>query len=186
MCYCSPQHEPPLSVPQPAWENTSPRPAEENSMLTSPYLYIIILVWIVQTIAPIHVPLPLFLKLFLEEQDLTVHVAMDISGSVDYGDPSKAKFIKKVGTAEFDTIHRSYTIPPPGGESIKDVEKRVMPFVKDLVKFMKKNKVNVAISAHGNSMRPFRRYFERLSIKQMMELENPWDKHFEYNIKCGK
>ncbi|MBU1245611.1 MAG: 2,3-bisphosphoglycerate-dependent phosphoglycerate mutase [Nanoarchaeota archaeon] len=96
----------------------------------------------------------------------------------------KAKFIKKVGTAEFDTIHRSYTIPPPGGESIRDVEKRVIPFVKDLIKFMKKNKVNVAISAHGNSMRPFRRYFERLSVKQMMELENPYDKYFEYTIKC--
>ena len=48
---------------------------------------------------------------------------------------------------------------------------------------MKKYKVNVAISAHGNSMRPFRKYFEKLTRHQMMKLENPWDQYFEYNVK---
>lgn len=94
----------------------------------------------------------------------------------------KEKFIEKVGRAEFDVIHRSYNVPPPGGESVKDVEARVKPFIKDLLKMMKADKVNVAISAHGNSMRPFRRYFEKLTIKQMMELENPWDDYFEYTV----
>ena len=41
----------------------------------------------------------LFLKLFLEEQDLTVHIAVDISASMDYGDPSKAKFAMKLAAA---------------------------------------------------------------------------------------
>jgi len=95
----------------------------------------------------------------------------------------REKFVEKVGEAEFDIIHRSYDIPPPKGESIKMVEKRVMPFIKDLIKFMKKEKVNVAISTHGNSMRPFRRHFEKLTIKEMMELENPWDDYFEYSIE---
>jgi len=48
---------------------------------------------------------------------------------------------------------------------------------------MKKEKINVAISAHGNSMRPFRRYFEKLTLQQMMELENPWDDYFEYVVR---
>lgn len=84
---------------------------------------------------------------------------------------------------ELHRIRRSYDYPPPGGESIKMVEKRVLPFIRDLVAYMKKHRVNVAISAHGNSMRPFRRYFEKLSIKQMMKLENPWDGYFEYRVK---
>jgi 2,3-bisphosphoglycerate-dependent phosphoglycerate mutase len=75
-------------------------------------------------------------------------------------------------------------VPPPGGESIKMVEKRVYSFIKDLLKFMKKNKVNVGISAHGNSMRPFRRYFEGFSVKKMMSLEMPYDTYFEYKIRC--
>ena len=49
-------------------------------------------------------------------------------------------------------------------------------------KFVKENKVNVAISAHGNSMRPFRRYFEKLSVEKMMKLENPYDDYFGYRL----
>ena len=94
----------------------------------------------------------------------------------------RKEFIRKTGEAELQIIRRSYNIPPPNGESVKMVEKRVNSFVKDLLKKMKKEKVNVAISAHGNSMRPFRKYFEKLTIKQMMKLENPWDDYFEYEV----
>ena len=91
--------------------------------------------------------------------------------------------IQKYGQKQFDIWHRSYDTPPPKGESVKMVEKRVNAFIKDLIKKIKKEKINVAISAHGNSMRPFRKYFEKLTIKQMMKLENPWDDYFEYKIK---
>ncbi|MBW2983755.1 histidine phosphatase family protein [Candidatus Woesearchaeota archaeon] len=94
-----------------------------------------------------------------------------------------ATIIRKVGKKQYDIWHRSYAVPPPGGESVKMVEKRVYPFVKDLIKMMKKEKVNVAVSAHNNSMRPFRKYFEKLTVKQMMKLENPWDNYFEYTIE---
>ncbi|MEO0281742.1 MAG: histidine phosphatase family protein [candidate division WOR-3 bacterium] len=91
--------------------------------------------------------------------------------------------IEKYGQRQFDIWHRSYGVAPPGGESIKMVEKRVRSFIKDLLKMMKDHKVNVAISAHGNSMRPFRRYFEKLTIKEMMKLENPYDEYFHYTIE---
>jgi len=91
--------------------------------------------------------------------------------------------IAKYGQKQFDIWHRSYDVPPPGGESVKMVEKRVNAFLKDLFKLAKKEKCNIAISAHGNSMRPMRRYFEHLSIQQMMKLENPWDDYFDYTIK---
>ncbi len=90
--------------------------------------------------------------------------------------------IEKYGKKQFDIWHRSYDVPPPGGESIKMVEKRVKRFIKDLLKFIKKHKVNVAISAHGNSMRPFRRYFEKFSVEKMMKIENPYDKYFCYKM----
>jgi uncharacterized protein (DUF58 family) len=41
----------------------------------------------------------LFLKLFLEEQDLTVHIAADASASMSFGEPSKELFIKKLTAA---------------------------------------------------------------------------------------
>lgn len=92
-------------------------------------------------------------------------------------------FVKKVGEAELRIVRRSYESKPPKGESVKDVEKRVQVFIKELIKFIKKNQVNVAISAHGNSMRPFRRYFEKASIEEMMSWEIPYDDYFEYTIK---
>lgn len=95
-----------------------------------------------------------------------------------------ADIIKKVGEKQYKLWHRGYNNPPPGGESIKMVEKRVRSFTRDLLKKMRKEKVNVAISAHGNSMRPFRRHFEKLTAQQMMKLENPWDDYFEYTVNA--
>src|SRR5436305_8182641 len=41
----------------------------------------------------------LFLKLFLEEEDLALYVLADVSRSCDYGDPNKGQYIKKVTAA---------------------------------------------------------------------------------------
>ena len=91
--------------------------------------------------------------------------------------------IKEYGKKQFDIWHRSYDVPPPGGESIKMVEKRVISFIKDLPSLITKRNGIVLISAHNNSIRPFRRYFEKLTIKEMMALENPFDKYFHYTIR---
>jgi len=96
---------------------------------------------------------------------------------------SHYSFVKKAGFEKYTKIHRSYETRPPAGESVKDVEKRVLKFVKDLLVFIKKNKVNVAISASNNSMRPFRRHFEKATIKEMLIWEMPYDNYFEYDVK---
>src|SRR5258708_5352763 len=41
----------------------------------------------------------LFLKLFLEEEDLSLYVLMDVSKSCDYGNPGKALYLKQVAAA---------------------------------------------------------------------------------------
>lgn len=69
---------------------------------------------------------------------------------------------------------RSFNFPPPEGESLKDVKiKRIDPFCEKLIKRMKKEKSNIAVSCTNNTMRLMRMYFEHLSLKQMLELENP-------------
>jgi len=121
---------------------------------------------------------------FIERVGKKAYDVMKEGDIIDDFSPEKRKEVERlIGEDEFNIIHRSYNIPPPSGESIKMVEKRVRSFIKDLFKKIKKEKVNVAISAHGNSMRPFRRYFEKLTIKQMMKLENPWDDYFEYVVE---
>jgi len=106
----------------------------------------------------------------------------------DYGELSslkKSKY-KKDHPMLFPIYHRSYDIAPPKGESIQQVEKRVASFIYNLLSEMKNNKGNVLIIGHGNSMRPFRRFFENLSIEKMMQLENQRDKIFTYEIDVNE
>lgn len=68
---------------------------------------------------------------------------------------------------------RSYDVPPPNGESIEMVERRVWPFLDELLARMRRDKINVALSLHGNSMRAVRRYFEDMDIVEELTHENP-------------
>jgi 2,3-bisphosphoglycerate-dependent phosphoglycerate mutase len=68
---------------------------------------------------------------------------------------------------------RSYTKIPPNGESLEMVVVRVYDFIEELILKMKQFKVNVAISAHGNSIRGFRKYFEHQTDAQAAEIETP-------------
>lgn len=82
----------------------------------------------------------------------------------------------------FAKVHRGYDFPPPKGESMRMVECRTLPFVVQLEAWLQRNPGNVAISCHGNSMRPIRRVFEHLSLKQMLQLENRQDHAMEYAL----
>ncbi len=94
----------------------------------------------------------------------------------DYGEltgTSKAELNKKDPELCLK-YRRSWDFPPPYGESLKMVwENRVQKFCQDLEERMREEKINVAISCTNNTMRLIRIYFEKLSIEQALELENP-------------
>lgn len=78
---------------------------------------------------------------------------------------------------------RSYDVPPPSGESIKQVQlKRVFPFCRKLEKKLKKEKINAAVCCTNNTMRLVRMYFEKLGVEEMLTLENPFDDFAAYVI----
>lgn len=104
----------------------------------------------------------------------------------DYGaldGHSHNSIIKKFGEDKYNSWHRGFTERPPKGESFADVEIRVKSFIKDLLKFMKTNQVSVAISAHGNSIRLFRKIMEHASKEETCSWNIPYDKVFTYSIK---
>lgn len=82
---------------------------------------------------------------------------------------------------EFPLWHRSYDVPPPGGESIKDVAKRVIPFLQDVMKDAKPDDI-ILLSAHGNSLRPIRQYFEHLTDEQTASFEHTIGRIYEYTF----
>lgn len=90
--------------------------------------------------------------------------------------------IKKYGKKQFDIWHRSYNIPPAKGESFAMVEKRIVIFIKGLVKFIKKERVNVGISSHGNSIRIFRKIWEKKTEQECVKWFIPYDKVYTYKV----
>lgn len=70
----------------------------------------------------------LFMKLFLEEEDLSLHLVLDCSASADTGEPSKFLFMQKlamalgyIGMVKYNrvaasAIGSSASLSPPGGE----------------------------------------------------------------------
>lgn len=78
---------------------------------------------------------------------------------------------------------RSWDVPPPGGESLKQVwEKRVKPFCQWLKKEMKVKKINVAYCGTNNTLRLLRMYFEKTPIEKTLTFEIPYDDYASYSI----
>ena len=80
---------------------------------------------------------------------------------------------------EYPKWHRSYETSPPGGESLKQVEERVSEFLKELIQNVWQKDV-IFICASGNSLRPIRRYFEKMSETEMVSFEHERGKVYEY------
>ncbi|MBT4166406.1 phosphoglycerate mutase family protein [archaeon] len=122
-------------------------------------------------------------KKFIESMGKQKFNLMKQGDAIENLDPETRKKAKKIlGKVAYDAVHRGYNTPPPKGESFAMVEKRVQKFIKDLKKFMKKEKVNVAISAHGNSIRLFRKIMEKTSKEKTIQWVIPYEDYFEYSI----
>jgi 2,3-bisphosphoglycerate-dependent phosphoglycerate mutase len=92
----------------------------------------------------------------------------------DYGDLSglnKAETAAKYGDEQVHIWRRSYDVPPPGGESLKDTVARVLPYyvAEILPRVMRGERVLVA--AHGNSLRALAMVLDRLDEKTIPTLE---------------
>jgi 2,3-bisphosphoglycerate-dependent phosphoglycerate mutase len=101
----------------------------------------------------------------------------------DYGDLTGTSKIetKERDPENYKLWHRSYDVPPPNGESIKDVEVRVSDFLHDELPKWGRDDV-VLISAHGNSLRPMRKYFEGLTNEEMCSFEHTPGEIFRYEV----
>lgn len=101
----------------------------------------------------------------------------------NYGDLTglKKEEIEEKDPENYKLWHRSYGVPPPNGESIKMVEERVMPFLNELRASLKPDDM-VFISAHGNSLRPMRKFFEGLTNEEISTFEHTPGKIYTYEV----
>jgi 2,3-bisphosphoglycerate-dependent phosphoglycerate mutase len=92
----------------------------------------------------------------------------------DYGDLSglnKDDARKKWGEDQVLIWRRSYDVPPPGGESLKDTLARTLPYyVQEILPCVLRGE-RVLVAAHGNSLRALIMVLERLSPEGILKRE---------------
>ncbi len=91
-----------------------------------------------------------------------------------YGDLSglnKDEARDKWGEEQVRLWRRSYDVPPPGGESLKDTVARVVPFYVQRILPPVMRGERVLVAAHGNSLRALCMVLEQMTPESVTTLE---------------
>jgi 2,3-bisphosphoglycerate-dependent phosphoglycerate mutase len=92
----------------------------------------------------------------------------------DYGDftgKNKFELEKEYGEEQFLKWRRGWDEKIPNGETLKDVYNRAVPYFEEHILPKLKAGKNVLISAHGNSLRALIKFIEKISDKDISDLE---------------
>jgi len=92
----------------------------------------------------------------------------------DYGELSglnKDDARKRWGEEQVHIWRRSYDVPPPGGESLKDTLARALPYyVQEILPCVLRGE-RVLVAAHGNSLRALIMVLEKLDPESILKRE---------------
>ena len=130
-------------------------------------------------------------RLILEHMDQPdVPVIKDQSlNERNYGDLAglnKDDAREKWGEEQVHIWRRSFDVPPPGGESLKDTAERVLPYFHSKILPKVEDGLDVLIAAHGNSLRALVMELEEISPDEIVKLEIATGDPLAYKYSEGK
>jgi 2,3-bisphosphoglycerate-dependent phosphoglycerate mutase len=105
----------------------------------------------------------------------------------DYGDLSglnKDDARKKWGEDQVHLWRRSYDVPPPGGESLKDTVARVLPYYNQHILPAVLRGERVIVAAHGNSLRALVMVLDNLTPETIPSMELATGVPLVYRLKA--
>ena len=91
---------------------------------------------------------------------------------------------KKWGEEQVHIWRRSYDVPPPGGESLKDTAARVLPYYDSTILPQVLAGKSVLVSAHGNSLRALIMRLDKLSPEEILKLNLPTGEPYVYRLNA--
>tara|TARA_B100000809_G_scaffold228520_1_gene241574 strand:+ start:188 stop:805 length:618 start_codon:yes stop_codon:yes gene_type:complete len=89
---------------------------------------------------------------------------------------------KKWGEDQVHKWRRSFDIAPPGGESLKMTAERVLPYFEETILPLLKEKSEILVAAHGNSLRALVMQLDKLNSDEVVKLEIPTGMPICYSI----
>lgn len=84
---------------------------------------------------------------------------------------NKAETAAEFGEDQVHIWRRSFDVPPPKGESLKDTAARTIPYFKEKILPLLRDGKNVLVAAHGNSLRSIVMEIERMTPEQILKTE---------------
>ena len=89
---------------------------------------------------------------------------------------------KKWGEEQVHIWRRSFDIPPPDGESLKDTADRVLPYFEAEIMPKVISGSSILIAAHGNSLRALIMKLDSISSEDIVKLEIPTGAPIQYEF----
>lgn len=124
----------------------------------------------------------------IDENEILVHSSEELNERY-YGNlqgMNKDEARTKYGEEQVFKWRRGFVDRPPGGESLKDVFDRTIPyFRKKIIPELQKEK-NVIVSAHGNSLRAIIKFIDDISDDYIPHLELSTGKPIIYKFNENK
>jgi 2,3-bisphosphoglycerate-dependent phosphoglycerate mutase len=93
---------------------------------------------------------------------------------------------EKWGEEQVHIWRRSFDIPPPGGESLKDTAERVLPYFHSEILPKVEEGLDVLVAAHGNSLRALVMELEGINSDEIVKLEIATGDPLTYELSEGK
>ena len=104
----------------------------------------------------------------------------------DYGDltgKNKWEVKAEIGEEAFNGIRRGWDYPVPGGETLKDVHARVVPYFEREILPKLQAGENILLVAHGNSIRALMKHLDHVPEADMAHVEMPFGQLLVYTFE---
>jgi len=126
------------------------------------------------------------LAIMLAEMGADVPVIRDQAlNERHYGDLqglNKDDMRRQFGDEQVKIWRRSYDVPPPGGEALKDTAARTVPFFERCILGDIRQGKDVLVVAHGNSNRSIVMELDKLDGEAIMKVELPTGQPLVYEL----
>ncbi len=114
--------------------------------------------------------------------DVTVSGDLNERNYGIYTGKNKWEIKELIGETAFNTLRRGWDVPIQGGETLKMVYERAVPFYKDTILPLLNDGKNVLIVAHGNTIRALMKYIESINDDDIAKLEMLFGQIKLYNV----
>jgi len=101
----------------------------------------------------------------------TVHAAIKERDYGQYTGKNKWEVQKEIGEEAFQKLRRGWDVPVPGGETLKDVHDRIVPYYETVIKPKLTEGKHVLLVSSGNALRALAKYLEEMSEHDVAHLE---------------